>query len=188
MNRVPLAVHCSADHGPARRHGWVALLLCAAFMLTGCSTLSSMVEGTKSLIGLGPKPVAPDWKMLAITAANNANANSALAVDVVFVKDQAMLETLLTMPASKWFAMRTDLQRTFPEALSVFPYELVPTQSIRLGEKQLASQRAWAAFVFASYATPGDHRARLLLNTAGYVVELGAQSFKVSEIKAGAAQ
>jgi type VI secretion system protein len=163
-------------------------LLCLAFIVSGCGAFSSAVSGTKAALGIGPRPVAPDWKTLLITAAGNANANSAVAVDLVLVKDVAMLESLLTMSAAKWFAMRSDLQRTFPEALSVYPYELVPTQLIRMEEKQFGRERVWAALVFARYASPGEHRARLLLNTAGYVVQLNAQSFNASEVKTGAAQ
>jgi type VI secretion system protein len=165
-----------------------AALLCLVFLLSGCGAFSSAVSGTKAALGIGPRPVAPDWKTLLITAATNANANSAVAVDLVLVKDTAMLESLLTMSAAKWFAMRSDLQRTFPEALTVYPYELVPTQLIRMDEKQFGRERVWAALVFANYSSPGEHRARLLLNTAGYVVQLNAQSFNASEIKTGAAQ
>ncbi|HAT33628.1 MAG TPA: hypothetical protein DCW29_23140, partial [Janthinobacterium sp.] len=152
--------------------------------LAGCGAIS----GARALMGLDPAPVKPDWKTLLISAADDANGNSAVAVDVVLVKDKAVLESLQTMPAAKWFAMRADLRRTFPDAFTVYPYELVPTQSIRLEAAQFSGQRAWAAFVFANYAIPGEHRARLPLNGAGYVVQLGAQGFQVGAIGAGAAQ
>lgn len=172
-------------HGRAAR---ASLLLCLVFMLSGCGAFSSVVAGTKSAMGLGSRPVTPDWKTLLITAAGNANANSAVALDLVLVKDAAMLESLLSMPAAKWFSMRSDLQRTFPEALTVYSYELVPTQLIRMDKKQFGRERVWAALVFARYSSPGEHRIRLLLNTAGYVVQLNAQSFNASDINTGAAQ
>lgn len=150
--------------------------------LSGCG----IVAGTRALIGLDPKPVTPDWKALALRADDDANANSALAVDVVLVKETAMLDSLLAMPSSKWFSSRSDLQRSFPDALTVYPYELVPGQVIKLNSKLWDGQKAWAALVFASYTTPGEHRQRLLLNNGGYVVQLGAQGFSASEIKAGA--
>jgi type VI secretion system protein len=185
----PLMVGKSGNSGtfsfPARA---VGVLLCLVFILSGCGAFSSAVSGTKAALGIGPRPVTPDWKTLLITAAGNANANSAVAVDLVLVKDVAMLESLLTMSAAKWFAMRSDLQRTFPEALTVYPYELVPTQLIRMDEKQFGRERVWAALVFANYSSPGEHRARLLLNTAGYVVQLNTQSFNASEVKPGTAQ
>lgn len=164
------------------RRGMLMLLL--AGLLPGCGVIS----GAGALLGLGPKPVQPDWKTLALQAADDANGNSALAVDVVLVKDPAVLESLLAMPASKWFATRADLRRSFPEALTVYSYEMVPSQSIKLGDKLWSAEKAWAALVYASYATPGEHRARLLLSASGYVVRLGAQGFEAGEIKPGTAQ
>lgn len=160
------------------------LLLALASALSGCGAVS----GARSLLGFNPKPITPEWQTLALRAAEDANANSALAVDVVLVKDAAVLESLLAMPASKWFATRVDLQRSFPEALTVYSYELVPAQTINLNEKLWRGQAAWAALVFAGYATPGEHRARMLLTSSGYVVQLGVQDFSASEIKAGAAK
>ncbi|MDQ2822320.1 MAG: hypothetical protein M3Y65_18385 [Pseudomonadota bacterium] len=66
----------------------VLLLLC-----TGCG-----------MFGGGPKPVKPAWKTLALVAARDANANSPLAVDVVLVRDTRLLDTLLALPAAKYFA------------------------------------------------------------------------------------
>lgn len=186
MNRRQPDLH--RKHLSPRRYGWALLFVVVASMLSGCSAINGVVAETRSLIGLEPKPVSPDWNSLAISAADDANANSAVAVDLVFVKDKAVLDTLATMPASKWFASRRELQRSFPDALTVFPYELVPTQAVRLDGKRLGKERAWAVFVFANYASPGEHRARLLLDNAGYSIHLGAQSFTVSEIKSGAAQ
>jgi type VI secretion system protein len=153
----------------------------AAALLSGCNTM-------RSLVGMDPKPVAPDWKALTLRAADDANSNSAIAVDVVLVKDAAMLDSLTNMPAAKWFATRAELQRTFPEALTVYPYELVPNQTVKLNDKKWNGQKAWAALVFAGYANAGEHRARLLLNNAGYVVQLNAQGFSASELKPGAPQ
>lgn len=158
------------------------LLLCLPGMpaaLAGCGA-------TRALFG--PSMAAPGWKSLTLRAADDANSNSAVAVDVVLVKDQAVLDSLLAMPASKWFATRAELQRTFPEALTVYPYELVPAQTIKLNDKKWSDQKAWAALVFAGYANAGEHRARLLLNASGYVVQLNAQGFVANEPKAGAAQ
>ncbi len=160
------------------------LMLALGGVLSGCG----VVAATRSLLGLTPKPVKPEWKTLALRAADDANANSALAVDVVLVKDATVLESLLAMPAAKWFATRADVQRSFPLALTVYSYELVPTQIISLNEKLWRDQSAWAALVYASYAGPGEHRARLLLTSSGYVVQLDVQGFSASEIKPGAAQ
>lgn len=164
------------------------LMLGAACLLPGCGAVSGVVDSTKNMIGLGPKPVKPDWKTLALRAEEDANDNSAVAVDIVFIKDQAVLDALLAMPAAKWFSTRADLQRSFPEALAVLSYELVPSQAIKVGDKLWRDQAAWAVLVYANYSSPGEHRARMLLNTPGYVVQLGALSFSASDLKPGTAQ
>lgn len=147
--------------------------------LAGCGA-------TRALFG--PSMASPSWKSLTLRAADDANSNSALAVDVVLVKDPAVLDALVAMPAAKWFATRAELQRTFPEALTVYQYELVPAQTIKLNDKKWSDQKAWAALVFAGYSNAGEHRERLLLNASGYVVQLNAQGFSAKEPKAGAAQ
>lgn len=163
------------------RRGVLPFVLLSVLLgaLAGCGA-------TRALFG--PSMASPSWKSLTLRAADDANSNSAVAVDVVLVKDQAVLDSLLAMPASKWFASRAELQRTFPEALTVYPYELVPAQTIKLNDKKWSDQKAWAALVFAGYANAGEHRARLLLNASGYVVQLNAQGFSATEPKSGAAQ
>jgi type VI secretion system protein len=167
---------------PMMRRGM--LMLMASALLPGCG----VVAGTRSLLGLGPAPVAPSWQTLLLRADADAGANSALAVDVVLVKDTAVLSALLAMPAATWFATRDDVRRSYPEALTVYSYELVPAQHLPLDKKLWRAEKAWAALVYVSYAGAGEHRARLLLDAPAYVVQLGKQGFSVTDIKPGAAQ
>ena len=153
------------------------VLLAAAVMLAGCGLISSE-----------PKPQAPGWNNLTVMAADDANANSAVAVDVVLVRDKAVLDSLLAMPAARYFAARADLQRTYPEALTVIALEITPGQVIRLDAKRFDGQRAWSALAFAHYANPGEHRVRLLLDNRGYVLHLNAQGMQATDITAGAAR
>jgi type VI secretion system protein len=141
-----------------------------------------------SLLGGGPKPVEPGWQSLAFAAAGDANANSALAVDVVLVKDKALLETLAAMPASRYFATKADLQRTYPEALTAIGVEITPGQLIQVERKRFRAERAWAALAFANYATPGEHRVRVPLDSSACVLQLNEQEFVVTDSKTGAAR
>lgn len=164
-------------------HRWSLLLVCS-LALAGCGALSTV----SALVGGGPRAVKPDWNTLALAAAADANTNSALAVDVVLVKDKALLDSLAAMPAAKYFAARADLQKTFPEALTVLAVEITPGQVIRLDGKRYGGERVWAALAFANYANQGEHRERLLLNNDGYVLQLNAQGFVASAVKRGAAR
>jgi type VI secretion system protein len=174
-----------AARRPQLRLALAALVLAA---LAGCGALDSMGAAARSLVGAGPHPVKPEWETLVFSAAPDVNANSALAVDVVLVKDKAMLDSLSAMPASRYFAARADLQRTFPDALTVLSIEITPGQVIRLDSGRYAGERAWAALAFANYANPGEHRERLQLDRNAYLLQLNAQGFVAADIKPGAAR
>lgn len=159
-------------------------LLATCMALAGCGTVTKITQAGASLIGLGPpKPVLPDWKSVVLAASPDANDNSPLALDLVFVRDPALVDSLMTTPSAKWFAVRGDTQRAFPEALGVISFEVVPGQYIRLSEKAWTNQRALAVFVFASYPSPGAHRERLVLAADSYLLQLGSKGFKASEAK-----
>ena len=172
----------------ALRHlRWLALLvpLCLA---TGCSTIDGMTKTVGNALGFGPKPTTPDWRSVTITAAPDANQNSPVAIDLVFVREQALLDTLTATPSARWFTSRNDIVRSFPEGIGVLSYELVPRQSIRVPEAAFKSQKALAVLAFASYPPPGEHRERLLLNADAYLVQLGPKGFKAGEVKPAAAR
>jgi type VI secretion system protein len=165
------------------RGGLLACSLALAAALSGCGAMSAVVSMSKDLFSDAPKPVPPEWKSVVVTASEDANQNSPVAMDLVFVKDQAMLTALLATPSNKWFATRSDIRRSFGESVDVTSLELMPAQSFQLNGKALAANRALAAFVFADYPGPGEHRERLQMATSGYVVHLGAKGFKVAEVK-----
>lgn len=162
----------------------LAAVLVALATLAACGA----VAGARALVGLAPAQAKPGWTSVTLAAAADANADSALAIDIVLVKDKAMLESLSAMSAAKYFGARADLQRTFPDALTVLAIEMTPGQQIRIDGQRFARQRAWAALVFANYAAPGEHRLRLALDSQGYVLHLNAQAFVASEIKPGRAR
>lgn len=175
--------HKTHGYLPTVSRSWLRTLAVCLLMglLSGCSAMSAVSSMVSS--AMEPKPAAPDWKSLVITANNDANQNSPIAVDVVYVKDKAMVTALLATSSSKWFATRSDLRRSFGESVDVSSFELMPSQSIRLDTKALSGNLALAAIVFADYPTPGEHRERLQMTSPGYVLQLGAKGFQASEVK-----
>lgn len=168
-----------------------ALALAACLGLAGCSTVGKLTQAVMnagaSLVGGGKAhPAAPAWKSLTLVAAADANQNSPIALDLVFVRDPALLEVLLATPASKWFASRADTQRTYPEGLGLVSVELVPGQTLRLTDPALIRQPALAVLAFAAYPPPGEHRERLQTSTDGYLLQLGPKGFKGAEVPAHA--
>lgn len=116
---------------------------------------------------------------MTLVAAPDVNQNSPLALDLVFVRDPAALEKLLTMPAAKWFTSKDEILRTYPNAITIKSWELVPQQVLQLSEEALGSPRVTGMVLFADYIAPGDHRAQLPLGSAAFLVDLGARSFSV---------
>ncbi len=96
----------------------------------------------------------------AVWSGGDANGRSPVAVDVVVVTDRALVEPVGGLKAAEWFARRGQLQRDHPAGLQVTSMEPVPGQ--RLPWRRVRWRgKAVAAFVFAGYATPRDHRVRV---------------------------
>lgn len=98
---------------------------------------------------------------ITLDVASDANADSALAVDVVAVYDTALLKALLALPASGWFQTGDQLQRDYPEGMTVWSWQVVPGFSPRPRTVSAATAAAYDVVVFAAYETAGDHRARI---------------------------
>jgi type VI secretion system protein len=170
-----------------------ALLAAAGLGLTACSTVGKLTESIVSLggslVGLDkPHPKPQLWKSVTVVASSDANQDSPVAVDLVFVRDPALLEVLNTTPAAKWFATRTDLQRAFPEGVGVVSLEVVPGQTLRLTDSARIHQLALVVLAYASYPPPGEHRLRLQPVPGNYLLQLGPKGFLGAEAPAPAAK
>jgi type VI secretion system protein len=96
---------------------------------------------------------------VAIQAEERANDFSPVAVDVVLVRDQKLVEELLKLTAGEWFQKREQMLRDHPGTLSAHSWEVVPGQA--LTKKLPAEPAAWAGLVFANYGKGGPHRLRV---------------------------
>lgn len=166
----------------------MALTLGLALSLAGCTALGKLTDSVMSagaeLVGRGkPHPTAPPWKSVTIAADADANLNSPVALDLVFVRDPALVDTLNATPAAKWFATRQDLQRAFPDGLAVVSVEVVPGQSLRLSDAAQIRQPALAILAFGAYPPPGEHRQRLMPTTDSYLLQLGPKGFKGADVQ-----
>lgn len=120
------------------------------------------------------------WDQVELSAAPGANQNSPVAIDIVLVLDDTMVERLNELTAAKWFGARADLLKTYPKAVSYRSWELVPGQLLRVPGASFGSPRVTAVFVFANYATPGAHRLRVEELKNPIVVRLESQDFDVT--------
>jgi type VI secretion system protein len=123
------------------------------------------VLGTLELVSC-TYPPEPELTMQSVSIYTDpdANQNSATAVDLVLVYDQNLTGTLGKMSASKYFDGLNQLLLDNPTLLDVWHWELVPGQIVEAFQPQQEKGYAWAAFVFANYLTPGDHRVKVAPN------------------------
>jgi type VI secretion system protein len=119
------------------------------------------------------------WRQVTLTAAEDANGNSPVAVDVVLVSDEALQARLAELPAAKWFAGRGDLGSTYPSGLRYRSWELVPGQRLEVAAEDLEGPRIAAAYVFVNYQAPGAHRARIEQFNGTLAVQLDSAAFTV---------
>lgn len=96
---------------------------------------------------------------VSVTVAPTANDTTPVAIDLLAVRDKALVEKLGALTAADWFGQREQTLRDHPTTLGVTSWELVPGQTLRTELPQ--QEPAWAILVFANYANPGPHRLRV---------------------------
>lgn len=141
------------------------VLLCVA-ALSGCSVLDVI----KNAFSPGVPKV--DIGEIQVLTDPEANLNTAVQFALVFVKDPDLLKKLSDLSAAKWFEMRDELRKTYPEGFESREWELVPGQDLRLRSGAFNDERALAVFVYANYLTPGPHRARIDSFRQGVTIRL----------------
>lgn len=115
---------------------------------------------------------------VALEVAPNANANSALAVDLVLVLDGKLVAQFAQLSAADWFKNRAQLQTANPTGIAVQSFEVIPGQSGPRYKIPSKYQSALGAFIYADYPGKDVNRAQVD-GLEEVVVKLGAKSFTV---------
>lgn len=114
-----------------------------------------------SLLAMAACSDSPDLTLdtLQLSADPQANDNSPIAVDLVLVHQQDLVDQILALTAKDWFAKRQQFEADHPRGLTVMSWEIVPGQT--LTAPITGESAAWAGIVFTKYRTPGPHRLRV---------------------------
>jgi type VI secretion system protein len=135
------------------------------------------------LVGSGDGPVFT-MDSVQLRAGPQANAFSATRVDMVFVYDPSIVPILQSVPASDWFDRKRQFLLDYPKGIQIMSWEIVPNSLLpvwAVPDDMLTNDSgddATAAFVFADYASPGAHRARLE-SGAGIRIDLARDDFAI---------
>ncbi|HAI69705.1 MAG TPA: type VI secretion protein [Gammaproteobacteria bacterium] len=120
---------------------WLGIIL--LLLLLGCS---------KSIV---------QTKLITFDVNLNANNNSPIALDVVILYDEALVEQLISLSAKQWYEKREQFKRDYPAILHTWEWEVVPGQVIPFFKIPENTKKAKGALIFANYHSPGLHRARI---------------------------
>jgi type VI secretion system protein len=118
-------------------------------------------------------------RTLSIRADSMANSDTPVRVDLVVIYDKALVAQAAELTARQWFTRKSQIARDHPHGFRSASWELVPGQRVPVHRFPFRRKGVRAAFVFADYLAPGDHRVRIdPLRTAAIV--LGAEEVTVA--------
>ncbi len=135
-------------------------------VLAGCAT-----PGFLCTLPPGPSRIT-------LIAEPDANADTAVAVDLLMISDTLAAEQIAPLSAADYFARRTQLMRDWGAGIVLRSWEVAPGQVLRDAPTRPSCNRV-KTLLFARYQTPGDHR-QALDGADAVVVALGAQDFTVT--------
>jgi hypothetical protein len=145
----------------------VAYLSAAAVSLAACSTPSWLCYFPSGV------------NSLTILTQPETNMDRAIAVDLVFVTQDPPAQEIGKLSARDYFIRRTQLLRDYPAALNVRSWELAPEQVVLKADVDPPCNLV-QTYLFAGYATEGDHRAALGRASSAEIT-LGADDLAVKQ-------
>lgn len=96
---------------------------------------------------------------LSVQSADPINKDMPVAVEVAYVYDPSLTDTLASMSASKWFQRRQDLAWRHPDGFEWWRWEWTPGQSVSSKTLPMVFFTR-SVFVFAGYRSSGTHRTK----------------------------
>lgn len=139
--------------------------------LRWCLLVLLLAQGACA-VGLQAKPVR-------LVATSDVNGNQPLTVEIVSGDGASLISKVSALTAQEWFSQRAVLLRDHPEEIRSTQWEILPGMGVEL---TLMHRPSRAIFLFADYASPGEHRLRLdTFNQP--IVQLGKYRMEVLEQK-----
>jgi type VI secretion system protein len=123
--------------------GWTAAGLMTAGLLGGCASPQVATQGIQF-------QVLPE-----------VNRNAPVALDLVLIFDPTLGAMVGKFSAAQWFERRSALLQRYPQQLVSWQWEAVPGQPLEPFVMPAQAKEALGVLLFAGYATPGLHSARL---------------------------
>lgn len=145
---APSASSTSPTSSPA---GTAAAPQSASAASTRTMPTAPTAEGEQDAVDIGSITIESD---------DGANNGAAIAVDLVFVYDPALIPQLEAESADAWFKVKAAMAASAGNNLAIMSWT-VPAGDEVPETPVDAHSGALAAFVFANYSGKGDHRLRI---------------------------
>ena len=117
-----------------------------------------------------------------VTVDPNANQDTPVAMDVIVVYEEALVQSLFKLSAAQYFSQKFQIIRDNPGQMDIFSYEVVPGQNVDPRSITLSRPIPFGGVVFANYLTPGDHRIRIGKEIAAKIT-LGPKDFFLTPLQ-----
>ena len=102
-----------------------------------------------------------------------------IVIDIVFVKNEVLLNKINDISTTEWFGKKKALVNTFPNDLFVMNWELAPGDNLSVTKSEFEDQRMYGVLLFAKYNNQGDYKVRIDSIKGSVIVD-----FESSEINA----
>ena len=128
----------------------------------------------------GPPPPTPQvfLEKAYVSVDPKANLDTAIAMDLLVVYEEGLVDTLFKMSALNYFEKKAQILRDNPGQIDIWSWEVVPGQVVPPRDIALSQAIPRGGVVFANYLTPGDHRVRLGKETA-VTIKLGSKDLSL---------
>jgi hypothetical protein len=118
-------------------------------------------------------------KTVTLVTGPDTNGDRAIAVDLVFVTQDLPAQEIGKLDARDYFSRRAQILRDFPQTVQVRSWELAPGQLVEMADAKPPCNLV-QTYLFADFASQGDHRATLI-NASAVQVTLGADDLMVKQ-------
>jgi hypothetical protein len=141
---------------------WAMFIGMLVLSLGACSSSPSSTSQQPSWLYRSSRSIIGGGIDVKVEIADNANQNSPIAVDLVVVYEEKLMEQLMGMTAGDWFAKRNQIRRDYLDGAGYdsWGWEWTPGQKVPVQRLPLKAA-AIGGVIFAKFITPGAHRSRI---------------------------
>lgn len=162
-----------------------AFLAIVFTLLPGCMGPEAEFGGTFSqgVSSLFSMESAKVWlQKVNFNVHKGVNDNSPLRLDLLIVKNDALLQSLKGLTADQYFTERTQIQRDHPGQIQLYTWEILPGHRLQPMKINIEKVSSAGVIIFARYRSPGAHR-HLISNEREITINLEQHDFNVQKVK-----